>query len=585
MSVEKLIVDHMETWTSSLQTRSTAGRGSSGKIDLYGIKKLRELILELAVRGKLVPQDPNDEPASELLRGMKKQQEDLIKERKIKKPKKLPSIDGTLESISVPQGWELCYLNDIGDWGAGATPNRTNSGYYGGDIPWFKSGELSKDYITDSEEHITALALKECSLRDNQPGDVLIAMYGATIGKTSILNSRSTTNQAVCACTPFDGLSNQYLLIFLKASKKVFTAMGAGGAQPNISKEKIVATLFALPPLNEQLRIVKKVEQLMSLCDQLEQQSLTSLDAHQQLVETLLETLTDSQNAEELAENWARISEHFDTLFTTEASVDALKQTILQLAVMGKLVPQDPNDEPASELLKRIAQEKAQLVKEGKIKKQKPLPPISDEEKPFELPEGWEWCLFEDIIDIQSGITKGRNLSNRTLVKVPYLRVANVQRGYLDLTEIKQIEIPIEEKEKYQVVKGDLLITEGGDWDTVGRTTVWCHDWYIANQNHVFKGRNIGQDVDPYWLETYMNSPFSRQYFANASKQTTNLASINKTQLRGCPVAIPPSSEAKKIMSKLHIFYKLCEELKNHIQSAQQTQLHLADALTDAAVN
>ncbi|EHD5769311.1 restriction endonuclease subunit S, partial [Escherichia coli] len=557
MSVEKLIVDHMETWTSSLQTRSTAGRGSSGKIDLYGIKKLRELILELAVRGKLVPQDPNDEPASELLRGMKKQQEDLIKERKIKKPKKLPSIDGTLESISVPQGWELCYLNDIGDWGAGATPNRTNSGYYGGDIPWFKSGELSEDYITDSEEHITALALKECSLRDNQPGDVLIAMYGATIGKTSILNSRSTTNQAVCACTPFDGLSNQYLLIFLKASKKVFTAMGAGGAQPNISKEKIVATLFALPPLNEQLRIVKKVEQLMSLCDQLEQQSLTSLDAHQQLVETLLETLTDSQNAEELAENWARISEHFDTLFTTEASVDALKQTILQLAVMGKLVPQDPNDEPASELLKRIAQEKAQLVKEGKIKKQKPLPPISDEEKPFELPEGWEWCLFEDIIDIQSGITKGRNLSNRTLVKVPYLRVANVQRGYLDLTEIKQIEIPIEEKEKYQVVKGDLLITEGGDWDTVGRTTVWCHDWYIANQNHVFKGRNIGQDVDPYWLETYMNSPFSRQYFANASKQTTNLASINKTQLRGCPVAIPPSSEAKKIMSKLHIFYKL----------------------------
>ena len=585
MSVEKLIVDHMETWTSALQTRSTAGRGSSGKIDLYGIKKLRELILELAVRGKLVPQDPNDEPASELLRGMKKQQEDLIKERKIKKPKKLPSIDGTLESISVPQGWELCYLNDIGDWGAGATPNRTNSGYYGGDIPWFKSGELSEDYITDSEEHITALALKECSLRDNQPGDVLIAMYGATIGKTSILNSRSTTNQAVCACTPFDGLSNQYLLIFLKASKKVFTAMGAGGAQPNISKEKIVATLFALPPLNEQLRIVKKVEQLMSLCDQLEQQSLTSLDAHQQLVETLLGTLTDSQNAEELAENWARISEHFDTLFTTEASVDALKQTILQLAVMGKLVPQDPNDEPASELLKRIAQEKAQLVKEGKIKKQKPLPPISDEEKPFELPEGWEWCLFEDIIDIQSGITKGRNLSNRTLVKVPYLRVANVQRGYLDLTEIKQIEIPIEEKEKYQVVKGDLLITEGDDWDTVGRTTVWCHDWYIANQNHVFKGRNIGQDVDPYWLETYMNSPFSRQYFANASKQTTNLASINKTQLRGCPVAIPPSSEAKKIMSKLHIFYKLCEELKNHIQSAQQTQLHLADALTDAAVN
>ncbi|HCP6463391.1 TPA: restriction endonuclease subunit S, partial [Escherichia coli] len=151
------------------------------------------------------------------------------------------------------------------------------------------------------------------------------------------------------------------------------------------------------PPLQEQERIIIRFTQLMSLCDQLEQQSLTSLDAHQQLVETLLGTLTDSQNAEELAENWARISEHFDTLFTTEASVDALKQTILQLAVMGKLVPQDPNDEPASELLKRIAQEKAQLVKEGTIKKQKPLPPISDEDKPFELPDGWEWTNLPNL--------------------------------------------------------------------------------------------------------------------------------------------------------------------------------------------
>ncbi|EOS2985734.1 restriction endonuclease subunit S, partial [Escherichia coli] len=332
---------------------------------------------------------------------------------------------------------------------------------------------------------------------------------------------------------PYTAMDANFIYYYLRSPVFVCYVENCqtGVAYPAINDKQFFSGITPVPPSLEQVRIANKIKELMSLCDQLEQQSLTSLDAHQQLVETLLGTLTDSQTAEELAENWARISEYFDTLFTTEASVDALKQTILQLAVMGKLVPQDPNDEPASELLKRIAQEKAQLVKEGKIKKQKPLPPISDEEKPFELPEGWEWCLFEDIIDIQSGITKGRNLSNRTLVKVPYLRVANVQRGYLDLTEIKQIEIPIEEKEKYQVVKGDLLITEGGDWDTVGRTTVWCHDWYIANQNHVFKGRNIGQDVDPYWLETYMNSPFSRQYFANASKQTTNLASINKTQL------------------------------------------------------
>ncbi|MCX9280606.1 restriction endonuclease subunit S [Escherichia coli] len=584
MSVEKLIVDHMETWTSALQTRSTAGRGSSGKIDLYGIKKLRELILELAVRGKLVPQDPNDEPASELLKRIAAEKAELVKQGKIKKQKPLPEISEEEKPFELPIGWEWVRLGDLGFTQTGGTPSKSKPEYFGNDIPFIKPANITSQGVDYQDEGLTIQGANELG-RLAPAGSVLMVCIG-TIGKCQVVNQPCTFNQQINSVTPFIDNSE---FIFLCLSSAYFQSLAWSKSSSTtiaiLNKGKWESLLLPLPPLEEQLKLIKTVKKLMSLCDQLEQQSLTSLDAHQQLVETLLGTLTDSQNAEELAENWARISEHFDTLFTTEASVDALKQTILQLAVMGKLVPQDPNDEPASELLKRIAQEKAQLVKEGKIKKQKPLPPISDEEKPFELPEGWEWCLFEDIIDIQSGITKGRNLSNRTLVKVPYLRVANVQRGYLDLTEIKQIEIPIEEKEKYQVVKGDLLITEGGDWDTVGRTTVWCHDWYIANQNHVFKGRNIGQDVDPYWLETYMNSPFSRQYFANASKQTTNLASINKTQLRGCPVAIPPSSEAKKIMSKLHIFYKLCEELKNHIQSAQQTQLHLADALTDAAVN
>ncbi len=583
MAVEKLIVDHIDTWTTALQTRSTAGRGSSGKIDLYGIKKLRELILELAVRGKLVPQDPNDEPASELLRGMKKQQEDLIKEKKIKKPKKLPPIDEILESISIPQGWELCYLNDIGDWGAGATPNRTNSGYYGGNIPWFKSGELSEDYITDSEEHITALALKECSLRDNQPGDVLIAMYGATIGKTSILNTRSTSNQAVCACTPFDGLSNQYLLTFLKASKRVFTSMGAGGAQPNISKEKIVATHFALPPLKEQLRIVEKVEQLMSLCDQLEQHSLTSLDAHQQLVETLLTTLTDSQNANELAENWARISEHFDTLFTTEASIDALKQTILQLAVMGKLVPQDPNDEPASELLKRIAQEKAQLVKDGKIKKQKPLPPISDEEKPFELPIGWEWALGDSVAEFIDP-----HPSHRTPPEVengvPYIGYTDIEHNHgINFEKARKVSPKIleEHRERYSLSEGDFVFGKIG---TLGKPFFVTPPFnYCLSANLILIQPQNGV-IDHNYLAMYLDCPQLKKILDDEKTDSTHsVFGIKKARV--LPVPVPPLNEQKLIVNRVHKLFSLCTELISSIKIIQQTQLHLADALTDAAIN
>ncbi|EHV0719461.1 restriction endonuclease subunit S [Salmonella enterica] len=584
MAVEKLIVDHIDTWTTALQTRSTAGRGSSGKIELYGIKKLHELILELAVRGKLVPQDPNDEPASELLKHIAAEKAELVKQGKIKKPKPLPEISEEEKPFELPAGWEWIKISEIGhDWGQ-KTPDE--------DFTYIDVGSINKEYGIIEEPSI--LSAKDAPSRARkivQKGTVIYSTVRPYLLNIAIIESAFSpepiASTAFAIIHPYTAMNANFIYYYLRSPVFInyVESCQTGVAYPAINDKQFFSGIIAVPPSSEQARITKKIKELMSLCDQLEQHSLTSLDAHQQLVETLLTTLTDSQNADELTENWARISEHFDTLFTTEPSIEALKQTILQLAVMGKLVPQDPNDEPASELLKRIAQEKAQLVKDGKIKKQKPLPPISDEEKPFELPDGWEWCLFEDVVDIQSGITKGRNLANRKLISIPYLRVANVQRGYLDLSEVKEIDIPEEEKDKYHVIKGDLLITEGGDWDTVGRTTVWCHDWYIANQNHVFKGRVIGQDIDPYWLETYMNSPYSRDYFASASKQTTNLASINKTQLRGCPVAIPPSSEAEKIMLKLNDFNELCEKLKLQIQSAQQTQLHLADALTDAAIN
>ena len=167
-----------------------------------------------------------------------------------------------------------------------------------------------------------------------------------------------------------------------------------------------------IPPLAEQHRIVAKVDELMALCDQLEQQQTDSNATHQTLVETLLATLTSAADQDEFTEAWQRIADHFDTLFTTEQSIDQLKQTILQLAVMGKLVPQDPNDEPASVLLEKIAKEKARLIKEGKIKKQKPLPEISDDEKPFDLPDSWAWTYVGECFSLTSGTSfnKKKNL-------------------------------------------------------------------------------------------------------------------------------------------------------------------------------
>jgi type I restriction enzyme, S subunit len=252
-----------------------------------GIPKLRSLILDLAVRGKLVPQNPEDEPASELYKKLITERLKLVKDKKIRSTQKLLCVEIEEFFFNIPTNWQWIRLDDVGDWGAGSTPLRSNHNYYDGSYDWFKSGELPDGLLSgSSEEKITDLALKECSLRLNQVGDILIAMYGATIGKLAILEIPATTNQAVCACTCLSGVYNRYLFTFLLAWRKNFTLMGSGGAQPNISRIKIIQTPFPLPPLAEQKRIVEKVDELMALCDRLEE----SLRQSQQRAEAFVES-------------------------------------------------------------------------------------------------------------------------------------------------------------------------------------------------------------------------------------------------------------------------------------------------------
>ena len=583
MSVEKLIVDHMETWTSALQTRSTAGRGSSGKIDLYGIKKLRELILELAVRGKLVPQDPNDEPASELLKRIAAEKAELVKQGKIKKQKPLPEISEEEKPFELPEGWEWVTLATVGEIVGGGTPKSDNPQFWSKNgIKWITPADLyglKGKYITSGARDISPAGLSNSSARLMPKGSVLFSSR-APIGYVAIADAELSTNQGFKSCVPYIKESAEYIYYFLLASAKKIDAEASGTTFKEVSGAIVSKILLPLPPLSEQLKIVSRANELMSLCDQLEQQSLTSLDAHQQLVETLLGTLTDSQNAEELAENWTRISEHFDTLFTTEASVDALKQTILQLAVMGKLVPQDPNDEPASELLKRIAQEKAQLVKEGKIKKQKSLPPISDEEKPFELPEGWEWSYLSDIGILARGRSKHRPRNDPTLYAdgtIPLVQTGDVARsnGCINTYSALYNQLGLSQSKLWN--KGTLCITIAANIADSG----------ILNFDACFPDSVVG--FTPYENEIPV---LYFHYFMMTIKSTlekfapsTAQKNINIDILSQLFFPCPPLEEFHRIVDKVQNLLSVCDVLRAYIQSAQQTQLHLADALTDAAIN
>ncbi len=583
MSVEKLIVDHMETWTSALQTRSTAGRGSSGKIDLYGIKKLRELILELAVRGKLVPQDPNDEPASELLKRIAAEKAELVKQGKIKKQKPLPEISEEEKPFELPEGWEWVTLATVGEIVGGGTPKSDNPQFWAKNgIKWITPADLyglKGKYITSGARDISPAGLSNSSARLMPKGSVLFSSR-APIGYVAIADAELSTNQGFKSCVPYIKESAEYIYYFLLASAKKIDAEASGTTFKEVSGAIVSKILLPLPPLSEQLKIVSRANELMSLCDQLEQQSLTSLDAHQQLVETLLGTLTDSQNAEELAENWTRISEHFDTLFTTEASVDALKQTILQLAVMGKLVPQDPNDEPASELLKRIAQEKAQLVKEGKIKKQKSLPPISDEEKPFELPEGWEWSYLSDIGILARGRSKHRPRNDPTLYAdgtIPLVQTGDVARsnGCINTYSALYNQLGLSQSKLWN--KGTLCITIAANIADSG----------ILNFDACFPDSVVG--FTPYENEIPV---LYFHYFMMTIKSTlekfapsTAQKNINIDILSQLFFPCPPLEEFHRIVDKVQNLLSVCDVLRAYIQSAQQTQLQLADALTDAAIN
>lgn len=573
MTVEKLITDHIDIWSSALQTRSTAGRGSNGKIDLYGIKKLRELILELAVRGKLVPQDPNDEPASELLKRIAAEKAELVKQGKIKKQKPLPKISEDEKPFELPGGWEWVRLGDAVDVINGRAYKKHEMLQSG--TPLLRVGNL----FTSNEWYYSDLELDEDKYIDK--GDLIYA-WSASFGPFIWQGDKVIYHYHIWKMKLFSesSLNKYFLHDYLASITEKIKSQGNGIAMLHMTKERMEKQVIALPPIEEQIKIVSKIKELMSLCDQLEQQSLTSLDAHQQLVETLLATLVDSQHAEELAENWARISQHFDTLFTTEASIDALKQTILQLAVMGKLVSQDPNDEPASELLKRIEQEKAQLVKEGKIKKQKPLPPVSDEEKPFELPQGWEWCRLPDLGELARGKSKHRPRNDPALYvdgNFPLVQTGDVSRSNGSIKTFTALYNELGVKQSRIWPKGTLCITiaaniaDSGmlEFDACFPDSVVGYSPYIT-------------DIPVKYFDFFMRTMKSslEKYAPSTAQKNINLDILSQVF-----VPCPPLNEFGRIVCKVEILFSLLDTLKSRLQSAQQTQLHLADALTDAALN
>ncbi len=587
----EVITDNLELWTSALLTRSTAGRGSNGKLEAYGIKKLRELILELAVRGKLVPQDHSDEPASVLLEKIAKEKSRLIQEGLIKKEKSLPEISDDEKSFLLPSGWEWGRLQDVSSYvQRGKGPRYADFG---------KVRVVSQKCIQWAGFDLTqARYVDDASLDGYQPerflrkDDLLWNSTGTgTAGRINVMPevdpNSLVADSHVTIVRPLV-VSSSFLSCYVSAPgiqqriepEHENSLVSGTTNQVELNLSAVVRLVVPVPPLAEQHRIVAKVDELMALCDQLEQQQTDSLAAHQTLVETLLGTLTRVESQQEFSAAWARIASHFDTLFTTEASIDQLKQTILQLAVMGKLVSQDPNDEPASLLLGKIAKEKARLFSAGEIRTQKSLFEIGEGEKPHPLPRSWEWTRFGDI---SYQITDGTHHTPTYVNEgIPFLSVKDMSAGRLDFSDTRFISREQHEEliKRCYPQRGDLLLTKVG---TTGIPILVDTDEEFSIFVSVALIKFPLDKIHRRYLSLLVSSPLVKRQSEEGTEGIGNKNLVLR-KIAAFVLAIPPLAEQRRIVAKVDELMALCDALKARLADAKTTQLHLADAIVEQSL-
>ena len=555
---ESLITKNLDLWTSAIEAKSTAGRGSGNKFDLYGVKKLRELILALAVRGKLVAQNINEEPARFLLEKIKK-----------KYNKTLSNISEDNYPYIIPYSWEWANLTDVYlSISPSNKKTKTSEILSSGKHPVVDQGMNFISGYSDSDDLL---------IKINEP----VVVFGDHTRNIKYIDFDFVAGaDGVKILQPIE-IEPRYFLLQLKSYE--IDSRGYGRHFKILN-----SNLFSVPPLAEQERIVTKVDELMALCDQLEQQTVTSMEAHTTLVETLLATLTASADADELAQNWNRISEHFDTLFTTEQSIDLLKQTILQLAVMGKLLPQDPTDEPASVLLEKIAAEKAQLIKDKKIKKEKPLPPISDDEKPFKLPQGWDWCRLNDFtLSSEAGWSPQCDPTPRIGENWGVLKVSAVTWGKFKSEENKALPKELSPKIQYEIEGGDFLISRANTADLVAKSVVVPADapLHLMMSDKIIRFK-FSRRINAEYINLINNSSFSRNYYALVAGGTSSsMKNVSRDQIRNLVIALPPHNEASLILEKYHTFVNVCENLKLKLNITQKLNLRLTDSIINGVLN
>ncbi|WP_312904181.1 restriction endonuclease subunit S [Stutzerimonas nitrititolerans] len=545
-----------------------------------GIKKLRELILTLAMQGKLVPQDPNDQPASELLQEIEAEKQRLVKAGTIKKPKPLPPVTEQEKPYALPKEWKWVRFGEIAQHNSGKTLD-------GG-----RNTGLPRKYITTSNvywgrfqfNNVREMLIREdeldkCSARK---GDLLIC-EGGEAGRAAVweLPEEICFQNHVHRARLYKDVNPYFAYRFfekINASGEINNYRKGVGIS-NMSSKALASIVFPLPPTSEQRRIIAKIDELMARCDELEKlrtaQQGGRLTVHAATIKQLLNITEPVQHQRAQA----FLAEHFGELYTVKENVTELRKAILQLAVMGKLVPQDPNDQPASELLKEIEVEKQRLVKEGKIKKPKPVPSIAQADEPFPVPDNWRWVRIAELAESVDYGTSQKTCDDSSLV--PVYRMGNIVDGRLIDEGFKYISPKIDELPRLFLQPNDILFNRTNSYELVGKSARYTgHAEQATFASYLIRVRLLDALLSPVFMSLAMNAPYFRlTQIEPEIVQQCGQANFNGTKLSLCVIPLPPLAEQHRIVTRINQLMVLCDSLEQQINATTEKQTELLSNL------
>ena len=547
------------------------------------IPRLRRFIRDLAVRGKLVEQDPKDESASELLKRIHAEKVRLVKNASIRKQEPTPQVEIEDQPFDLPTNWQWVRFGAIADFSAGRTPSRHDFSFWNtGDYPWVSIADMRDGgVVVTTKETVSPKAKNQVFRSEPVPVGTLIMSFKLTIGKISRLGVPAFHNEAIISIHPhLPAMDDYFFEVLPQLSRQGDTKDAIKGA--TLNRDSIANILLPLPPLAEQQRIIAKVDELMALCDRLEASQAERESQRDRLAAASLNRLNNGTDLDAFRDHAHFYFNHLPRLTMRPEHIQKLRQTILNLAVHGKLVPQDPNDESASELLKRIELTRGRLLAERKIPKPKDLPALEDIELPFSAPAGWEWTFLGKLC---FQVSDGPHYSPQYVSPdsgVPFLSTRNVRADRFDLNDLKYVSKEDHERfcKRIRPEQGDILYTKGG---TTGIARVNDLDFEFSVWVHLAVLRVAKEFLAPQYVALALNSALCYDQ-SQAYTQGISNFDLGLTRMIKIVIPFPPLAEQQHIVAKVDELMALCDRLEAQLTITQTESGRLLEAVLHEAL-